>query len=60
MEARLLVSEFLGKFSVFWYQLSAEIEFFQLYLVTKTYGEEVGAVGKARFWTVVLTIVRFV
>ena len=46
MEARLLVSDFLGKFGVFWYQLAADIEVFQLHLVTTSYGEGAGVAGK--------------
>ena len=46
MEVRLLASELLGKCGVFWSQLLAEIEAFQLHLVTKTYGEGAGAAGK--------------
>ena len=38
MEARILASELLGKCVMFWYQLAAEIEAFQLHLVTTTYG----------------------
>ena len=47
MEARLLVSELLGKCGVFWSQLAAEIEAFQINLVTTTYGEGAWAAGKA-------------
>ena len=60
MEARLLASELLGKCGVFWSQLSTEIEAFQLHLVTTTYGEESGAVGKAKYWTLVLTKLRVI
>ena len=37
MEARLMASDLLEKFCVFWSQLAAEIEAFQLHLVTTTY-----------------------
>ena len=47
MEARLLESELPGKFGVFWSQLAAEIEAFQLHLVIPTYGEGAGVLGKA-------------
>ena len=57
MEARLLRSELMGKYGVFWSQLSTEIEVFQLHLVTTTYGEGLGEEGKAECWTVVITMV---
>ena len=60
MEARLLVSDFLGKFGVFWYQLAADIEVFQLHLVTATYEEGAGAAEKLEFWTVVLTMIQVI
>ena len=60
MEACILASELLGKFDVLWYQLSAEIEAFQLHLVIMTYGEGEGATGKAECWTVFLTIVQVI
>ena len=47
METRLLASEFLGKCGVLWYEIVADIEAFQLHLVTTTYGEGAGASGKA-------------
>ena len=37
MEARSMVSEFLGKCGLFWFQLAAEIESFQIHLGTTTY-----------------------
>ena len=37
MDARLLLSELLGKCGVFWYQLDSEIYFSQMHLVTTTY-----------------------
>ena len=60
MQARLLASEFLGKFGVFWSQLADEIEVFQIHLVTMAYGKGSGAMGKAECWTVVLTMVRVI
>ena len=57
MEVQLLASELLGKLGVLWSQLAAEIKVFWLNLVTTTYGEWVGATGKAECWTVVLTVV---
>ena len=60
MEARLLASEFLEKIGVFWSQLTAGVEAFQLHLVTKTYGEGSGAAGKEECWTLVLTMVRVI
>ena len=45
---------------MFWSQLFADIEAFQLHLVKTTYGEGAGAVGKAECWTLVLTIVRVI
>ena len=47
MEVHLLDSEFLGKCVVFWSQIAAEIEAFELRLVTTTYGEGEEASGKA-------------
>ena len=47
MEARLLVSEFLAKCGVFWSKLAADIEAFQLNLVTTTYEEGAVTAGKA-------------
>ena len=41
-----MASEFLGKCDVFWSQLAAEIEVFQLHLVTTSYGEGEGVAGK--------------
>ena len=55
-EAWILANEFLGKCRVFWSQIAAEIEAFQLHFVKTTYGERVGA-GKEEVWTVVLTMV---
>ena len=60
MGAWLLTSKFLGKCVVSWYQLTAEIEAFQLHLVTTTYGEAAGTVGKSECCTVVLMMVRVV
>ena len=60
MEARLLASELLGKFGVFWYQLDAEIEAFQLHSVTMTYGAGAVATGKSECRTVVLTMIRVI
>ena len=60
MEARLLEIEFLEKCGVFWSQLSAEIEDFQLHLVTTAYGEGAVVTRKAECWTLVLTIVRVI
>ena len=57
MEERLLASEFLVKCGVFWSQLASTIEAFQIHLVTTTYGEGVGAEGKAECWTSVLTMI---
>ena len=47
MEARLLASELLAKCGVFWSKLAADIEAFQLGLVTTTYGEGAVTAGKA-------------
>ena len=47
MEARLLTSELLGKYGMFWSQLAAEIEDFQMYIVTTTYGCGAMAEGNA-------------
>ena len=47
IEARLLASELLGKCGVFWSQLAAEIEAFQLHLVMTTSGEGSGKAGKS-------------
>ena len=45
---------------MFWSQLVADIEAFQMYLVTKTYGEGEMAAGREECWTVVLTMVRVI
>ena len=50
MKAQLLASKLLGKCSVFWSQLAAEIDSFKLHLVTITYGEGSGVAGKAECW----------
>ena len=60
METRLLASEFLGKCGVLWYEIVADIEAFQLHLVTTTYGEGAGASEKAECWTVVIKIVQVI
>ena len=60
MEARLLASELLGKCGVFWSQLDAEIDAFQLHLVMITYGEVSGTSGKAECWIVVITMVQVI
>ena len=52
-----MASELLGKRGVFWSQLAAEIEAFQLNFVTTTYEKGGVAVGKAECWTLVLTMV---
>ena len=57
MEVQKLVSELLGKLGVLWSKLAAEIEVFQLNLVTTTYGAGVGATRKAECWTVVIAVV---
>ena len=41
-------------------QLIAEIEAFQLHLVTTIYGEGAGVAGKSECWTVVFTVVRVI
>ena len=52
-----MVSELLGKCGMFWYQLVAEIEAFQIHLVTTTYGKWLGVAGKAECLTIVLKMV---
>ena len=58
MEARLLESNLLVKCDVLWSQLPAEIEVFQIHLVTTIYGEGAGTAVKVDCWTVVLIMVR--
>ena len=41
VEEKLLTSELLGEFGVFWYQFASEIEVFHLHLLTTTYGDNV-------------------
>ena len=50
----------LVKGDIFWSYLAAEIEVFQLYLVTTTYGDNAMAEGKSDLWTVFLTMVRVI
>ena len=45
---------------MFWSQLAAQIETFQLHLVTVTYGEGEAAAWKAEFWTVVITMLQVI
>ena len=60
MEVRLLASEILGRCGMFWYQLTAEIEYLQINLVTTKYGCVAMAAGKVECWTVVLTMVQVI
>ena len=57
-EARLLASELLSKLGVFWDQISAEVEYFCVHLVTNTYGEALSSGGRAECCTVVLKMMR--
>ena len=59
-EARLLSSELLSNCGVLWAQMTAEIEAFNLHLVTTTYREVVSLAGRAECWTVVLTMMSFI
>ena len=52
-----MASELVGKCGVFWSQLAAEIEAFQMHLVTTTYGDGAIAEIKAGCWKVVTTVV---
>ena len=38
MGSKLPANNMLGKYGVFWFQLAAEMERFQMHLVTTTYG----------------------
>ena len=60
METRLLASELLVKYGVLWSQLAAEIEAFQIHLVTSIFGDGTMASGKAECWVVVLTMARVI
>ena len=60
MEARLLVSEILGKFSILWSHLAAYIKDFHLHLVTTIYGDAISGSSKSECWMVVLTMVRVI
>ena len=55
-----LSSKLLGKCGVFWSQLDAEIEAFQMHLVTTTYRDIEMAAGKAECWLIVFTMVRVI
>ena len=46
MEARMMASELLRKFGALLFKIAAEIEAFQLHLVTIEYGEGSGEAGK--------------
>ena len=59
-EARLLASNILSKFGIFWDQIATEVEAFRLGLVTNTYGEAVLSSWIAYCWTVVLTTMRYI
>ena len=59
-EEKSLEIELLGNCGVFWYQLSADVEAFNLHLVTTTYGENAIVEGKAECWTVVITMVHII
>ena len=60
MKSMLLASVLSGKCGVFWSQVDAEVEAFQLYLSTATYGYNEVAEGKSEYWTVVLTMVHVI
>ena len=47
MDIMLLASKLLGKCGVFWSQLAAVIEDFQMHLFTTTYGDGEIATGKS-------------
>ena len=59
-EARLLASEMLSKCGVFWAQMTAEVESFNLNLVTTIYREFLSSAGRAECWTVVLKMMRVI
>ena len=60
MESKLLVRDMLGKCEVFWSHLEADIEAFQMHLVTTTYEYGEMAAGRAERWNLVITMVRFI
>ena len=54
MEAKLFAIKLFGKYEVLWLHLAADIEAFQMHLVTTTYVEGEVSTWRAEFWTVVL------
>ena len=54
MEAKLFAIKLFGKYGVLWLHLAADIEAFQMHLVTTTYVEGEVSTWRAEFWTVVL------
>ena len=60
MEDKLLARKLLGKCGVLWSHFVAEIEAFQIHMVTTTYREVEMAAVRSECWTVVITMVRVI